>query len=261
MAKNEKERHDVHLGRERAIFRMYANQKLPGTCDWLFSRPGYRSWLDASGPACLWVHGLPGAGKSVLCSAILDNLEKRKPENRVVVSCFLDDTAGRADSAQHLLRSVSYQLQDHKLYSVSESILRSALLDTHNAGSSISLGVFKSHLRMIFAGTDAHTQIFLVFDGLNGDEWITGIIVDEIINANLYRSDLSHVKCSVSSRTSFSTAENFDQVISVRMADEPGVDGDILQFARHRVGQDLPGTWFIKEALVQQLCSCANGMF
>lgn len=58
---------------------------LPGTGDWLFRRPEYIRWQESSSSSILWLHGIPGCGKSKLSSLVVQRL--------------LDAAIGNADSA------------------------------------------------------------------------------------------------------------------------------------------------------------------
>lgn len=49
-----------------------------GTCEWVLSRPEYASWHSPNfaglQPKVLWIHGLPGAGKTMLCSRLVEHV-------------------------------------------------------------------------------------------------------------------------------------------------------------------------------------------
>jgi hypothetical protein len=49
----------------------------PDSGRWLLSRDRIKSWLDPSMnvPPCLWVHGIPGAGKTVLASLLVEHCQ------------------------------------------------------------------------------------------------------------------------------------------------------------------------------------------
>lgn len=50
-----------------------------GTGEWLFHEPQFQSWL-ADESDFLWIHGVPGSGKTVLCSSIIAELERLQIE-------------------------------------------------------------------------------------------------------------------------------------------------------------------------------------
>ncbi|KAK3905757.1 hypothetical protein C8A05DRAFT_41334 [Staphylotrichum tortipilum] len=46
----------------------------PGTGEWLFRSPDWDSWLEEK-TRCLWVHGIPGAGKTILASHLIERVK------------------------------------------------------------------------------------------------------------------------------------------------------------------------------------------
>jgi nucleoside phosphorylase len=104
--------HDVH------------NRAQKGTGTWILEDPTFKSWL-AGQPGILWCRGIPGAGKTVLASIIIDYLVKR----------FENDSFGLAwiymDYREHDLQTVENIFADllrqfiQKGGEVSESIINS----------------------------------------------------------------------------------------------------------------------------------------
>lgn len=47
----------------------------PGTCDWAIRLPEWTEFLSGK-EHCLWIHGIPGAGKTILASQLIDEIEK-----------------------------------------------------------------------------------------------------------------------------------------------------------------------------------------
>ncbi|KAI0513325.1 hypothetical protein F5B22DRAFT_248616 [Xylaria bambusicola] len=45
---------------------------LPGTGEWMFKRPEYQQWHYSSSSSVLWLRGIPGCGKSKLCSLAVE---------------------------------------------------------------------------------------------------------------------------------------------------------------------------------------------
>ncbi|PVH69802.1 hypothetical protein DL98DRAFT_379827, partial [Cadophora sp. DSE1049] len=53
-----------------------------GTGEWLFETPEFKAWL-AGTDRILWCSGLPGAGKTILASAIVDKLQTQLSPQKV----------------------------------------------------------------------------------------------------------------------------------------------------------------------------------
>ncbi|KAK3300595.1 uncharacterized protein B0H64DRAFT_414465 [Chaetomium fimeti] len=45
----------------------------PGTGEWLFRSPEWQSWLGEK-TRCLWIHGIPGAGKTIFASHLIESV-------------------------------------------------------------------------------------------------------------------------------------------------------------------------------------------
>ena len=249
---------------ERSLLRTYARQRHPGTCDWLFSHTNYCAWLSSNGPAGLWISGKVGAGKTILSSSILEDLEKNKTRDTVVIGCFCEEVYGQSYSAQDLLGYISCKLRKYRPQLAPEPILSCTRDDSYRRRSSVSSADFKRHLKCLLAGVDPRLQIILLFDGLDNNELLKGLVVDEIIEANLKRDRLRQFKFCISSRTPFNAALHSDQITHVSMNEEPGLHQDIYRYTEVKVAA-LPylsaeGT-LSQARLTEQVCSYANGMF
>jgi hypothetical protein len=47
----------------------------PGTGDWMLRSPAWANWIDVK-QRCIWVHGIPGAGKTILMSHLGEQIRK-----------------------------------------------------------------------------------------------------------------------------------------------------------------------------------------
>lgn len=94
-----------------ANHRLSCKQHEPRTSEWLFENATFQSWADMSHPL-LWLHGIPGAGKTILCSSIIEYLRGRVAnDTRALVLYFYFDFAdNKKQSAASLLKSLIYQL-------------------------------------------------------------------------------------------------------------------------------------------------------
>ncbi|KAK8079722.1 FabD/lysophospholipase-like protein [Apiospora hydei] len=60
---------------------------VPGTCSWIFSRKEYGNWMKSPISSLMWLSANPGCGKSVTCSFLIDNIEKKVSPSRMFV-CY-----------------------------------------------------------------------------------------------------------------------------------------------------------------------------
>ncbi|KAL8798161.1 MAG: hypothetical protein Q9182_006912 [Xanthomendoza sp. 2 TL-2023] len=108
---------DYELGKEKNP------DRIPGTCEWFLQHQRYRTWLEATGSAWLWVTADPGCGKSVLSRFLVDSFKDSEDtpamlrESGIVCYFFFKDDADSNRSATNGLASVLHQLfsQDHEL--------------------------------------------------------------------------------------------------------------------------------------------------
>ena len=249
-----------YLEIERGAQNIYRQQRLPNSCKWLFVRDDYLEWATANGPACLWVSGLPGAGKTILFSALVDDLVKRQQERDVVVFCFLDE--GRNDFARHILEVLICQLKDRQ--TLPNLTLHSILTEVESAEEPMSREVFRSFLRKTLGNIHPQTRIAVALDALDEEEWIKSIVIDEIVQVNKSRSRSSLCRCAISSRTILKNTTHRGHVRSISLDNELGVQRDVLQFAESRLAAIFHSTNNVETpltSLARKICFQAQGIF
>ncbi len=90
-------------------YEFFRDRWMPGSCEWITSNPTFTSWSvdDSYTPRFLWVNGLPGSGKSILSSFVIEHLK------RLGKSCqfyFFKHGDQSKRSPNSLLRSLAYQI-------------------------------------------------------------------------------------------------------------------------------------------------------
>ncbi|KAJ7284126.1 vegetative incompatibility protein HET-E-1, partial [Mycena rebaudengoi] len=82
-----------------------------GTGQWLLADVGFTTWKESIG-GTLWCHGIPGAGKTVLSSVVVDYLQAQfQPSENIGVACiYLNHKEGDLQSQENLLASLWWQL-------------------------------------------------------------------------------------------------------------------------------------------------------
>ena len=134
--------------------------KFPNTGSWILQHPEYFQWQSSATASGLCAYGIPGSGKSVLTSSIVDDLSARYMKSVLYHYC---DYANRATlEPAEVYRTLVQQCFLHGLLSntnkdrlVRESTLRQSR-------------VSESTLNSILCHTlNDHSRIFVVLDGLD----------------------------------------------------------------------------------------------
>ncbi|KAK4235181.1 hypothetical protein C8A03DRAFT_46637 [Achaetomium macrosporum] len=94
--------------------------KQPGSCEWFTNRTCFAEWKKGTAPEILWLMGKPGAGKSVLSSHVIEQLNPPHAYCSYFICKHGNTTLGDC------FRSLAFQMamQDH---SVKEALLQLAL--------------------------------------------------------------------------------------------------------------------------------------
>lgn len=83
-----------------------------GTCEWIFEREEFQSWKKPGSPAkILWVHGIPGAGKTFLSAKIVQTLRR---EADTAVAYFFYNSIEAGQTTETIIRSWITQLASQR---------------------------------------------------------------------------------------------------------------------------------------------------
>jgi hypothetical protein len=141
----------------------YLKRRQPGTGKWLLDSTEYQAWLKTNGQT-LFCPGIPGAGKTILTSIVINDLHERFQDDVSIGIAYLYCNFRRQDEQKtdHLLASLLRQLAEH--YS---SLPRSVkdLYDSHKAKKTWpSLEEISSTLHSV---TAVYSRAFIVVDALD----------------------------------------------------------------------------------------------
>ena len=243
--------------------RRSSEDRLFNTCTWILKHEQYKRWLATDGATCLWIHGIPGSGKSVLSSAIVDNLRNTRRYKTVVITCFIDESMDLSDYARHVILTIISQLALHQQVKLSMQLYNSILMDLEAPIFEMTPAMFSDQLQRILADLNIEDRIIFVVDGANAREWINTLIVHEIVKANASRCKAGLFKCSISSRVSNFESAVHNQVASIELSKEHGMQRDLKAFAEDRLSSLTQKS--CKEGsspmIVRRLCSLAEANF
>ncbi|KAH8806116.1 hypothetical protein F5884DRAFT_469786 [Xylogone sp. PMI_703] len=118
-------RQTVHIDRQRRVmewlnpvdiendFRREQKKKAKDTCSWILQRPEYQTWKDPrKHESFLWINGRAGSGKSVLSTAIIEQLQQQREtcKDCEVAYFFFTKNDERRGSSLPLIVSIVAQL-------------------------------------------------------------------------------------------------------------------------------------------------------
>ena len=241
---------------------MYTAERLPSTCNWVFERNDYLEWTVPDGPACLWICGDSGTGKTILSSAIVDDLLVRQQQRDVIAYCFLEEGLGRDDFAQQVLTVLFRQLLKH--HAVPDFLLYTLLPEIEAVDFPMSREAFQHFLSSLLDHVSYQTRIVLVLDGVDKDEWIKWVVIDEVtrMNSSRHRSDL--MRCLISSRESCDYNTHGGHFRNISLDNELGVQRDVLRFAESRLANIYTTTANSKSLIAsfaKSICLQGQGIF
>ena len=220
----------------------------------------YKQWAATAKPPCLWISGDAGTGKTMLLSAIVDDLTPRGLEGDVTAYCFLEEGLGKDSFACHLLEVLICELHNHRAV---PGYLHCRLLpEIKVIDYPISKDLFKRILRRLLENVHDTFRVVLVLDTVSQDEWVNMVIVDEVIRANRVRSREFAIRCAISSRASYGRNIHRDQITNISLNNEPGVQDDVLRFAEWRLASicETSATSSLA-SLAKALCYKGQGVF
>lgn len=89
----------------------YLRRRQPGAGQWLLDCDTYQRWVEEPGQR-LFCPGIPGAGKTILSSIVIDDLERRSSTNHttVVVYIYCNFNRQAEQRLEHLMSSLLKQL-------------------------------------------------------------------------------------------------------------------------------------------------------
>ncbi|KAL9632534.1 MAG: hypothetical protein Q9204_003747 [Flavoplaca sp. TL-2023a] len=234
----------------------FRDRWMPGSCEWILSRPTFRSWLhdSPSTSRILWVNGLPGCGKSVLSSFVIGQLQDMGYSCQYYFFRFGDHDKRTVNA---LLRSLAYQVAMDlpELREQYRKLLEDGVKLEKAEGRTIWQKLFASKL----CKTTLRQPLYWVIDG-----------IDECEAPQLLLSLLSSVSSSQTplrlmlvGRKTQSLSASFQRMDASIQADELSAD-NINEDLRRYVEQEIEymrGDSGIKARVVHTVCEKANGNF
>ncbi|MCJ1356026.1 MAG: hypothetical protein MMC33_006020 [Icmadophila ericetorum] len=169
------------------------------TCSWLLLSLEYQNWRNSNGSSVLWIHGLPGSGKSVLSDVVLEDLQQTAS---LAVKCSVPSGSEYPEAL--LLKSVIEALQEQRPIGTYGTQLQRSLASVEHRAAHIPPRQFQIHLRLIFEAYAVNDHVFLVFDGLDDWTWTKTRILDVLSDTAFKLQTSIKLSCMICSRAAWS---------------------------------------------------------
>ncbi|KAF2267556.1 hypothetical protein CC78DRAFT_456743 [Lojkania enalia] len=231
----------------------------PGTCSWILGMPEFTEWTKNRNDI-LWVHAIPGAGKTVLSASIIECIRTTLSTNEGLAYYYFDYKHRDQQSIRALFASLvaSLILKYPKFYASVESKLNRA----RSAGRSPATGL----LRNLLLDAIAHFEtLYIVIDALDECEDREELFQQLF---NLPSSTQGNLRIFATSRNNPDIREGFNDVphLAIEMR-EAVVQEDIRVFVRAEVADIIKRQKIkirneeLKDEIINALSEKADGMF
>ncbi|KAN0073009.1 hypothetical protein V8E54_009123 [Elaphomyces granulatus] len=227
-----------------------------GTGEWMLQDVTFKKWLDGT-ERVLWCPGLPGAGKTILTSIIVDYLEQSFEREDIAIAYIYFSYKEQDDqTTTNLLTSLLQQLVQRKTM-ISDGIL--SLYDYHaKRGTRPSLGGWSKVLK---SEIENYSKVFILIDALDESNENSG--VRDGFLAEIRKLQPS-IYLLVTSRHITTIEREFENAarVEIRASDE-----DVRKYLEGRIERESRLKCHVKahpalrEEIVQMIVKKADGMF
>ncbi|KAL6712856.1 hypothetical protein ACLMJK_009568 [Lecanora helva] len=238
----------------------FRRERQRGTGTWLFDVAEMSHWLETPNSA-LWIYGIPGAGKTILSTLVVDEVLARKRSKSIGTAYFY---VRHSDKASHVLSNVLgaliSQLARQNPSALSDVV--DAYEERLKAGSSATPFEDSDLLEQLQNICKYFTDSFIMIDGL--DECGTVFDTDrkrlvETI-AQLHRSRDCSVRVLIFSRDEFDIKRKFDEM-EFKSVPIAATSADLRLFISAWLPSLEIQDEMLKTEIADRLVEEANGMF
>ena len=153
------------------------SSRSPGTGNWLIEHEVYRSWAKSMNNQSIWLQGIPGAGKTVLASIVVDDLQRNNQSKDVaVIAVYCDYKDTVRQTPENIVSAILAAI-------VRDRPLSDQLIDFYQTHRKAKVRPTTSELeRALRIEIERFSSVFLVIDA-----------IDEIMEKNGVREALMSV--------------------------------------------------------------------
>ncbi|KAI9767661.1 MAG: hypothetical protein M1840_005532 [Geoglossum simile] len=234
----------------------FFGRRQEGTGQWLLETDMFKKWVDGT-ERTLWCPGLPGAGKTILASVVVDYLERSFNEDTVAIAYIYCSYKGQEDqTVVNLIASLLQQLVQRNPV-ISEKVI--SLYRSHTQRQSRpTLGEYSSLLQSEIC---RFSKVFIVIDAL--DECPEDKGVRESFLAEIHKLQPS-IYLFVTSRHISTIERMFEEAAHVEIR---ASDKDVRMYLEGRIkregrlARNVRADPSLKEKIIYTIVEKAKGMF
>lgn len=255
---------ELNIGGINSNHDIARDKREEGTGEWLIQSEKYIAWKSAVDrhSGVLWMHAKPGAGKTVICSTIVEDLRhsiSQDPDDARLAFfyCRFDDK--KDNTTAYMLRSFLRQILDQATTEEEFKILEQ-LLPSRNSATESSITRFANILSLLSA---IGPPMYLVIDAL--DEFPEEH--QEQFFQDFLEPMIAHTvrpRILITSRKNDLISESFSTISCSQQAlDSESIDADICYYIERILSRDKAlRKWSpeLKSFITTELAEKADGM-
>ena len=193
-----------------------AKDRLADSGTWLLEKSAYRQWRRSSANSILWLHGIPGSGKTKLTSLVVDTLATR--EHIAYFYCARNSAEAFRSRADDILASLVRQLsctkRDGQLFRPVVQRYEDALEGFAQFGD--LAWTSEESVEVLLELTPFYPSVTIVIDALDEVDADDRLKLIDAFHELVSRSD-TLVKVFVSSRENFDIVSGLSEALDVRI--------------------------------------------
>lgn len=240
-----------------------------GTTEWFFQGNTFKQWKSTG--SLLWIHGKPGSGKSVLCSAIIEDISAMcKADLASMAFFYCDFKDNYKQSRVDMIPSLLNQLSARSESSDRCCDILSRLYSTYNRGAQMPSGSVLTECLKEMLSLPGQNPVYIIIDAIDECPDTPGVpspredtleLVKELVELRL-----PNLRLCVTSRPEIDIRAVLEPLLSHRVSlhDEKGQNKDIADYVSAIMGSDREfERWRDedKNMVIKTLSERADGMF
>lgn len=213
------------------------------TAEWILQHADVKPWLSSRVPksSVLWIHAIAGAGKSVIASVIIDEIQQKNLALVAYIYCK------HKDSTKNTFLSIAKALLSQLLSQYDR--LMPFYYDSAVVSGEVSMATVKSAKNLLANLLQALPKTYLVIDGLDECEADQRKMTLDFLNEQVDacdQSDPGNIRLLVMSRNESDIKKGLAMSTAIRMVDDDTAD-DLKVYIEHRV-KGLQATFGLSES-------------